>query len=139
MTESEREGFLADSHVGVLSVARDGIGPLTVPVWYRYEPGGDVQIWMEGRSRKYRAIEQAGRFSFLVQTETWPYKYVSVEGPVTGATRLTLEEGLAIAGRYLPEAEAAALMASERGEDSLLVRMRPERWLSNDQNPDRNA
>ena len=39
MTKEEREAFLADLHVGVISIARDGRGPLTVPIWYDYEPG----------------------------------------------------------------------------------------------------
>ena len=44
MTKEEREAFLADVHVGIISVAEDGHGPLTVPVWYSYEPGGEVRI-----------------------------------------------------------------------------------------------
>jgi len=31
MTKEEREAFLADVHVGVISVAEDGHGPLVVP------------------------------------------------------------------------------------------------------------
>lgn len=133
MTEQEREEFLADIHVGVLAVARDGAGPLAVPVWYRYEPGGDVQIWMERRSRKYRAIEQTGRLSLVAQTETSPYKYVSVEGPVVSAEKPTRDEALAITVRYGSADQAAAYVDSTLGEDSVLVRMRPEKWLSNDQ------
>lgn len=82
MTKEEREAFLADVHVGVISVAEDGHGPLTVPVWYSYEPGGEVRIITARRSRKGRLLERAGRFSLCAQTETPPYKYVSVEGPI---------------------------------------------------------
>jgi hypothetical protein len=32
MTEQERERFLADLHVGVISIAEEGRGPLDVPV-----------------------------------------------------------------------------------------------------------
>lgn len=119
LTEPEREAFLAEVHVGVLAVARDGAGPLAVPVWYQYEPGGDVRIWMERGSRKYRAIERAGRLSLVAQTETSPYKYVSVEGPVVSAE--------------WPEGQAVAYVDSALGEDSVLVCMTPEKWLSNDQ------
>jgi nitroimidazol reductase NimA-like FMN-containing flavoprotein (pyridoxamine 5'-phosphate oxidase superfamily) len=133
MTERERETFLADIHVGVLSVARNGLGPLTVPVWYRYEPGGDVEIWMERRSRKFGAIEQTGRFSLLAQTETLPYKYVSVEGPVTSVAEVTHDEAVAITVRYLSAANALSFVDDVKGDDSILVRMRPERWLTNDQ------
>jgi nitroimidazol reductase NimA-like FMN-containing flavoprotein (pyridoxamine 5'-phosphate oxidase superfamily) len=133
MTVPEREAFLAEVHIGVLAVARDGRGPLAVPVWYRYEPGGDVGIWMERRSLKYQAIEAAGRLSLVAQTETAPYKYVSVEGPVTSTDRPTRDEALAIAARYWPESEAVAYVDTALGDDSVLVRVRPERWLSNDQ------
>lgn len=133
MTEQEREAFLAEVHVGVLAVARDGAGPLAVPVWYRYEPGGDVRMWMERGSRKYRAIELAGRLSLVAQTEASPYKYVSVEGPVVSAERPTRDEAVAIAARYWPEAQAVAYVDSALGDDSVLVRMKPEKWLSNDQ------
>jgi len=34
MTKQERESFLADLHVGVISIAEEGRGPLTVPIWY---------------------------------------------------------------------------------------------------------
>ena len=44
MTKAEREAFLAGVHVGVLGVAQDGSSPLTVPVWYSYEPGGTVNV-----------------------------------------------------------------------------------------------
>jgi nitroimidazol reductase NimA-like FMN-containing flavoprotein (pyridoxamine 5'-phosphate oxidase superfamily) len=31
MTQQEREAFLADVHVGVISISDEGRGPLTVP------------------------------------------------------------------------------------------------------------
>jgi nitroimidazol reductase NimA-like FMN-containing flavoprotein (pyridoxamine 5'-phosphate oxidase superfamily) len=46
MTPEEREAFRADVHVGIISIADEGRGPLTVPIWYAYEPGGEL------RSRK---------------------------------------------------------------------------------------
>jgi hypothetical protein len=82
MTKEEREAFLADVHVAVISVAEDGHGPLLVPIWYSYEPGGEVRIITGRTSRKGELLERAGRFSLCVQTETLPYKYVSVEGPI---------------------------------------------------------
>ena len=43
MTRQEREGFLASVHVGIISIAEDGRGPLTVPIWYAYEPGKELR------------------------------------------------------------------------------------------------
>ena len=38
--------------MGILAVADTGRGPLAVPVWYHYEPGGVVRIVTAGGSRK---------------------------------------------------------------------------------------
>ena len=40
----------------------DGGGPLTVPVWYTYRPGGTVNVSTGRDTRKARAIAAAGRF-----------------------------------------------------------------------------
>ena len=45
LSRKEREEFLAETHVGVFSVAEDGgRAPLSIPVWYRYEPGSRTRI-----------------------------------------------------------------------------------------------
>jgi hypothetical protein len=82
MSREEREAFLADLHVGVISMSEKGRGPLTVPIWYAYEPGGEVVIATERNSRKMKLLEKGRRVSLCAQCETPPYKYVSIEGPV---------------------------------------------------------
>src|SRR4030095_12235762 len=80
MTKEEREAFLADVHVGVISVAEDG----------------------HRRSRKGQLLERAGRFGLCAQTETLPYKYVSVEGPIVTIEEADLErDRRPLARRYL--------------------------------------
>ena len=54
MTTQEREAFLADLHVGVISIAEEGRGPLTVPIWYSHEPGGEIWFTTVRASRKER-------------------------------------------------------------------------------------
>jgi nitroimidazol reductase NimA-like FMN-containing flavoprotein (pyridoxamine 5'-phosphate oxidase superfamily) len=63
MTTTERERFLADVRVGIISIAEEGRGPLTVPIWYGYTPSGELSVWMEQGSRKTRLLQSAGRFS----------------------------------------------------------------------------
>ena len=82
MTKEEREAFLAEVHVAVISIPETGRGPFTVPVWYDYQPEEGFIIWTGGSSRKARLIRRAGRFSLCIQQETRPYRYVSAEGPV---------------------------------------------------------
>ena len=135
MTRQERESYLADLHVGIISIPEDGRGPLTVPVWYAYEPGGEVRIVTGRTSRKGRLLERAGRFSLCVQTETLPYRYVSVEGPIAGIGPADVERDLRpIAQRYMGIEGGNAYVDSTRDEqaDNVLVRMRPERWLTID-------
>jgi nitroimidazol reductase NimA-like FMN-containing flavoprotein (pyridoxamine 5'-phosphate oxidase superfamily) len=135
MTPAEREGFLAGVHVGVLAVEDPGHGPLTVPVWYSYDPGGTVDIITDSGSRKASRMRAAGRVSLCAQTETPPYAYVSVEGPITvvGET-LGPGEMRDMAYRYLG-AEIGDLYLAATAEDAVrnvVFRMAPERWFSAD-------
>src|ERR1700752_1246990 len=83
----ERQQFLADRHIAVLSVAAtDGRPPASVPIWYDYTPGGDIRINTGAGRRKARLIEEAGIVTLTVQREELPYQYVVVEGTVIDAT-----------------------------------------------------
>ena len=42
MSEHERQEFLAGVHIGVISIERADGPPLTVPIWYGYDPGARV-------------------------------------------------------------------------------------------------
>ncbi|WP_370417986.1 pyridoxamine 5'-phosphate oxidase family protein [Streptomyces sp. QH1-20] len=136
MSVEKREAFLAEARVGVLGIeALKGGAPLLVPVWYAYEPGGEVVVQTGRTSLKARRIQQAGRFSLCVQHEIAPYRYVSVEGPVTAvADRLDPDEWSALAHRYLDAQTAPAYLDSNRGQldDDITIRMRPERWRTAD-------
>ena len=134
MTESERQAFLAGLHVGVLGIERADGPPLVLPVWYSYEPGGDVEVLTSGGSLKGRLAAAAGRASLCAQEEALPYKYVSVEGRVE-TDRLHNEPHSAIepmAIRYLGEEMGRAYAAGSSATDEIRIRIRPERWFSVD-------
>jgi PPOX class probable F420-dependent enzyme len=137
MTAAEREAFLSGVQVGVFSVADEGgRAPLTVPMWYDYQPGGEVVIITDRSSRKTRLIRQTGRLSLCVQSGEVPYKYASVEGPVAGIQEtVTVEERRAMARRYLGAERGDAYVAAttDRTDSMVLIRMRPVHWLSEDQ------
>jgi nitroimidazol reductase NimA-like FMN-containing flavoprotein (pyridoxamine 5'-phosphate oxidase superfamily) len=124
MSNEERERFLADLHVGVIAVERPDRAPLTVPIWYAYESGGEVSIWTTEGTLKDKLIRAAGRFSFTVQDEQPPYKYVTVEGDVTSVGPVDESE----AGNEFAE--------QSHSPSSIVIRMRPERWLSVDYSTD---
>lgn len=136
MSKAEREAFLADVHVAVLSVARPDRPPLTVPVWYAYEPGGDICIATGAQAKKTGCIRAAAQASLCVQTETPPYKYVTVEGPTT---IVPLDDDAfvrRVAHRYLGEqvgdyyVQSTAAERARSGE--VLIRLTPQRWLTVD-------
>jgi PPOX class probable F420-dependent enzyme len=134
MSPDERQEFLAGVHVGVLSVADDGRGPLVVPIWYAYQPGGDVRIVTGRKSRKTGLLRAAGRASLCAQSEEQPYRYVTVEGPVVGIEPVDHEERRSLAQRYLGAeiAEAYLLATADIEEHEVVISLRPERWLSAD-------
>lgn len=134
MTKAERESFLAATHVGVLCVAEPGRGPLSVPIWYAYEPGGVVRIVTGGVAKKTRLLRAAGRASLVAQTETVPYQYVSVEGPVHIAAPDFERDVRAMAIRYLGEqmGEMYLQMTAAERVGAVLLELTPERWVTVD-------
>jgi PPOX class probable F420-dependent enzyme len=132
MSDEDRERFLADLHVGVLAVERPDRAPLAVPIWYAYEPGGEVSIWTTEGTLKDKLIRAAGRFSFTVQNEEPPYKYVSVDGDVTSVGPADEPEARKIAIRYLGEEAGNQFTDENHSPSSIVIRMRPKRWLSVD-------
>ncbi len=136
MTVAEREAFLADVHVGIISVPEADRGTLAVPIWYDYEPGGEVWVITGRESRKGKLISGGTRLSLCAQTERAPYKYVSVEGPVVGIEPTDLEKHMRpMARRYLGVLggdQYVEATSADRDGSSIVVRMRPERWLTVD-------
>src|SRR5579875_3175374 len=99
---TDRESFLAEPHVAALSVS-DGPdrGPLTLPIWYQYTPGGEAWVLTEAGSRKARLIAAAGRSTLMVDRVMPTGRYVSVEGPVTRTAPGTDDLLREITERYL--------------------------------------
>jgi PPOX class probable F420-dependent enzyme len=130
MTVEEREAFLAGTHVGVLSIAREGKGPLALPIWYLYRDG-DVILSMSGTSVKAELLRRRGRATLTAQQEAAPYRYVMVEGPVTVKHEdLDVAE---LAVRYLgPEMGAWYAENNPPNAESVVARLRPEQWLTVD-------
>ncbi len=130
MTKDEREAFLADVHIGVLSVSSPGRGPISAPVWYSYEPGRDVIILTGTNAPKTLMMREQGRATLVAQTEQAPYSYVTVEGLVTLGP-LDGDDSLKMAVRYLGP-EMGKQYASGDSGGSLKASLKPARWRSQD-------
>ena len=136
MSKQEREAFLAEVRVGILSVPQPDLGPLAAPIWY------DIR---------------AGRRRFGPDRPRQP------QGPSAGAGRarepvradrdppVQVRHGRGAGGRHGRAGRRSATCApwpsatwaSEQGDqyaaaaasatmDSVLVRIRPEHWLTVD-------
>lgn len=135
LSKLEREQFLAEPHIGALSVVEGpDRGPLTVPIWYHYTPGGELSVRTGADSRKARAIWAAGRFSLLVERTEPSVRYVSVEGPVARTSRNDRELAREITARYLPADKVDAFLEYEEEQfgGQITIYMQPERWVSAD-------
>ena len=136
MSQQEKEAYLSGLHVGILAIPQAGRGPLTAPIWYGYAPGESVWMMIGRHSRKAKLLEVGTHVSLCAQTETSPYAYVTVEGPVTGLAEGTVDELHALAARYLGEEDGKAyaeqMMRDAPVGSSLTVTIRPESWLAVD-------
>lgn len=135
LSVAEREQFLAEPHIAALAVAAGaGRGPLTVPIWYQYTPGGDLWVLTGVGSRKATLIEAAGRFTLMVERVAPTIRYVSVEGPVTRTEPGTEERLWEISARYLPEDKVGPYVEVAKADqgEQIVIHMRPEHWLSSD-------
>ena len=135
LSKEDMVQFLTDLHVAIISVPVNHRGPLTVPIWYFYEPGGEIAFTTFKTSWKAKLIKIGLRISLCVQDENPPYKYVSVEGPVQAIRDADLEKEIRpLVYRYLGKEDGDQYIEEtypdpkETGE--LLVQMKPERWYA---------
>ncbi|PQP24076.1 pyridoxamine 5'-phosphate oxidase family protein [Rhodococcus opacus] len=138
LSVSEREQFLSEPHIAALSVsAGENRGPLTVPIWYQYAPGGDLWVLTGAGSEKARLIEAAGRFTMMVERVDPTVRYVSVEGAVTRTVPGTDAQLREITERYLAPEKVDAYLDFARSElgEQVAIYLRPERWRSADMGP----
>jgi nitroimidazol reductase NimA-like FMN-containing flavoprotein (pyridoxamine 5'-phosphate oxidase superfamily) len=144
MTQQEREAFLAEPHIGVISIASgDKNPPLMTPVWYGYEPGGNITFFTGTtgmRPRKVELLEEAGVLTLCVQKETFPYKYATVEGTVVKTDRPPTEDQvLAVVRRYLGNEQArqfVEMIFSKRNTELVVYTIRPDHWFTSDYTED---
>lgn len=135
LSREEREQFLAEPHVAALSVsAGKDRGPLTVPIWYQYAPGGQPWVLTGVGSRKHRLLEAAGYFSLMVDRVEPTVRYVAVDGVVDRIEEGTDEQLVEMTKRYLPPEAVEPYLEMARREHgpSVAVYLKPQHWLSAD-------
>ncbi len=126
--QDSREEFLKEPNVAVLATV-DGKGRAhAAPIWYLYEDG--VFVMASGRgSQKHRNVERNPEVTLVVDDRTVPYYAVMVRGRAEIGPRLTEEERLRMATRYLGEELARAYIGRTQGESSISIRLRPRKMI----------
>jgi nitroimidazol reductase NimA-like FMN-containing flavoprotein (pyridoxamine 5'-phosphate oxidase superfamily) len=135
MARQEREAFLAELHVGVISITDPDPqrAPLAAPIWYDFRLDTGVWVITSPTSRKGIALEKAGRYTIVAQTEELPYKYVSVEGPIVEVRPADRESDTRpMAHRYMGVELGNAYVDSQSDEGAQVYVMKPQRWLTLD-------
>lgn len=135
LSKDEREQFLAEPHIAALSVSAGADrGPLTVPMWYQFSPGGQPWVLTGKGSRKHRLIEAAGCFSLMVERLDPSVRYVAVDGAVDSIEPASDEHLVELTRRYLPADKVDGYLEMARADhgESVIVRMRPQHWNASD-------
>jgi len=135
LSKEEREQFLAEPHIAALSVsAGDKRGPLTVPIWYQYKPGGEPWVLTGAGSRKHRLIETQGEFTLMAERGEPSVRYVAVDGEVSRIEPGTDEQLVEITHRYMSGDAAEKYLDFARNNlgENVIIYMRPQHWLSAD-------
>jgi PPOX class probable F420-dependent enzyme len=128
MSEAEREAFLREPNVAVLSTAGPRGGAHAVPIWYLYEDG--VFLMSTGRgSQKHRDLERDPAVTLVIDRRTLPYYAVMARGTVEIGPGLDEATRRRIAGRYLDERQLEAYMARAIDGDSVSLRLRPRKLI----------
>lgn len=129
-----RQSLLAEPHVSILAIEREGHAPIAVPIWHAYEPGGDAWVLVTRDSEKARLMRAAGRATLVVDTIEPRVRYASAACRVVDERPATEQDTRAIATRYLGEegGEAYVQQTAARLQDEVVVTLRPFAWRSAD-------
>lgn len=111
MTEQQWRAFISEGvRYGKLSTVRKNGRPHIAPLWF--VPDGDGLLFTTGiNTVKGRNLARSGYAALLVHDDRTPYRYVSIEGPVSISQdrQETLRWAIAVARRYVGPGKAEEL------------------------------
>ena len=133
MVEEEWRRFAADGpKTGKLSTIGFEGKPHCVPVWWIFEGDNLVFMTMEA-SQKARNIERDARVSLTVDSEEFPYDFVTIEGTAQ-IKHVPLDDlfeiSQAIAFRYVPAGRVDEFAARNAVEGEVVVIITPQKVIS---------
>lgn len=125
---SQRDDFLKEAHVAVLATVDRKGRAHAAPIWYLYEDG--VFVMSTGRgSQKHRNVEANPEVTLVVDRRVIPYYAVMARGRAEIGPRLSEDDRLRMAVRYLGEELGRRYIERTSGEDSVTIRLKPRRLI----------
>ena len=122
------EDFLAQAHIAVLATVDSKGRPHAAPVWYLYDDG--VFTISTGRgSQKHKNLEGNPNATLVIERRDIPYYAVMVHGTVDVGPAFSNEQRLRLATRYLGDELGRRYVERAPGEDSVSIRLRPEKFI----------
>jgi len=129
MSRAEAIEFLmTGTRAGKLATASPSGAPSIAPLWFTVD--GDDVVFSTGRgSLKGRHLAANPRAALTVDSDEFPYAYVTVRGPVdlTDDPEDVLEWNTRLAERYVPESRAEEYGRRNSSADMVLCRLRLQR------------
>jgi PPOX class probable F420-dependent enzyme len=129
MTMSNYKPFVAEGTrtLKVATVRKDG-RPHVAPVWFVLD-GDSLVFTTSEKSVKGHDLERDPTVCLLIENEQSPYGYVQIEGhaTVTPNPADQLDWNTRLATRYVGPEEGKAYGRRNTTEDTLLVRVTPEK------------
>ncbi len=122
----DREEFLKLPNLAVLTSVDTKGQPHGAPVWYLYDDGVFV-ISTDRESQKHKNLQTNPNVCLVIDKRTLPYFVVMAHGTVELGPRLSNDDRLRLAVRYLGEEVGRRYVERTTGEDSITVRVRPRR------------
>ncbi len=107
MTTEQRDAFLAEARIGMLSMLTATGAPTAIPIWYEWD-GAQARMFTSHTSPKIGRIRRDGRVCLTVAEPTgMPEAWVAIEGvaSIEEGTGYALAERLA--PHYYPPGKAA--------------------------------
>jgi PPOX class probable F420-dependent enzyme len=121
VTAQDSWTFLREPRIGVLSLQRADRAPHASPIWY-WVDGEAIEFTVASSSAKARLLRDPVPASLTVHSDSWPYRYVSVEGRASVVRERTPDDLRVVAGRYLGGLLKDAYVASVK-HGGLIVRL----------------
>ena len=125
MTPEERDAFIREPRVAVLSTVDAKGRAHAVPVWFLWRDGA-FRIITDRGSQKHRNAVRTGRAALSIVDGP---KYVTAEGPVTVLDPITLDDRLELHVHFRGEDAARKVVENNRHEHMVILQITPERWL----------